>query len=358
MAHRRPRAVLTGIGCLLALLTLPPAHARETPEPSTDAAAMTALAAELGDGRSGGVYHANGRLVVAVTDAAAAETVRNAGGTAELVAHSMKDLKAIHAELDQLGWIGNTSWGADPSTNQVSVELYDGVSAADRARIEAVAAAHPGTVRIDRLSGTLREAETALRGGMMINNGSSGHCSAGFNVQGNTGNKYLLTAGHCVRSGGSNWYVGEGSTYIGTVIDWNDRPGDWAVIDYRNADVTPYGTIRFRDGTISQIDSSRYPRDGETVRRTGATSEDMSGTVLQVDTTVNFEGGITREHMIETTLCSEGGDSGGPLFIGTTALGITSGSLDDKEPCSDSVVSRSYYYPVQRLLDAKSMSVY
>ncbi|MGP4083205.1 S1 family peptidase [Streptomyces sp. KR55] len=353
--------ILERIGARRAYLAeqaeLPPAHARETPAPSADPAALTALAARLGDDRSGGVYHADGRLVVAVTDEAAAQTVRNAGGTPELVAHSMKELKAVHAQLDRLGWIGNTSWGVDPSSNQVSVGIHDGVPAADRARIEAVAAAHPGAVRIERLSGTLREAETPLHGGMMINNGSGSYCSAGFNVQGNTGNKYLLTAGHCAR-GNDNWYVGEGSTRIGTVIDWNDRPGDWAVIDYRNADVTPYGTIRFRDGTISQIDRSRYPDDGETVRRTGATSQDMSGTVLQVDTTVNFGGGITREHMIETTLCLRSGDSGGPLFIGTTALGITSGAFELDAPCSDSVVGRSYYYPFQRLLDAKSMSVY
>ncbi|MFD7403945.1 S1 family peptidase [Streptomyces sp. NPDC059866] len=349
--------MLTAVGCLLALLALPPAHARETPAPPADPAEMTALADRLGDDRTGGVHYENGRLVVAVTDEAAAETVRNAGGTAELVARSMKDLKAIHAELDQLGWIGNTSWGADLSANQISVELYDDVPAADRARIEAVAAAHPGAVRIERLSGTLREAATPLHGGMTINNGSF-NCSAGFNVQGNTGNKYLLTAGHCVRGGYYDWYHGEGSTYVGRVIDWNDRPGDWAVIDYRNADVTPYGTIRFRDGTISQIEGSRYARLGETVRRTGATSEDMSGTVLDPDRTVNYIDGTVREHMIETTLCMRRGDSGGPLFIGTTALGIASGALELDEPCSDSVVGRSFYYPVQRLLDAKSMSVF
>ncbi|MDO0935833.1 S1 family peptidase [Streptomyces sp. DG2A-72] len=354
--------MLTGIGCLLALLTMPPAHARETPEPSAGRAAMTALADELGDDRTGGVYRADGRLVVAVTDAAAAETIRNAGGTAKLVAHSMRDLKAIHAELDQLGWIGNTAWGVDPSTNQVSVELFDGVSAADRARIEAVTAAHPGAVRIDRLSGTLQEAATPVHGGMMINPGS-GYCSAGFNVQGNTGNKYLLTAGHCAR-GNDHWYVGEGSTYIGRVLDWNDRPGDWAVVNYLNSDVTPYGTIRLRDGTVLQIDRSGYPGVGDnpgvgdTVRRTGATSQDMSGTVLQTDMTMHFSDGATREHMIETTLCLRSGDSGGPLFYGTTALGITSGALDVASPCSDSVAGRSYYYPVQRLLDAKSMSVY
>lgn len=357
MSRRRPRASLSGLGCLLALLTMPPAHAHAASHPSPGPTTMKALVAELGDDRSGGIYHADGHLLVAVTDAEAAQTVRNAGGTAKLVAHSTRDLKAIHAELNQLGWIGNTAWGVDPSTNQVAVELYDGVSAPDRARIEAIAAAYPGAVRIDRLSGTPREAETALRGGMMINTGSNGYCSAGFNVQGNTGNKYLLTAGHCAR-GNDHWYVGEGSTYIGRVLDWNDRPGDWAVVNYLNADVTPHGTIRFRDGTISQIDGSRYAEDGETVRRTGATSEDMSGTVLREDMTINFAGGVTREHMIETTLCLRGGDSGGPLFIGTTALGITSGALDVDSPCSDSVVGRSYYYPVQRLLGAKSMSVY
>ncbi|MFD4231350.1 S1 family peptidase [Streptomyces sp. NPDC058545] len=90
--------------------------------------------------RTGGVYYKEGHLTVAVTDQAAAQSVRDAGGTPELVTRSAAELASVHHKLDQLGNIPNTAWGVEAKTNQVSVEIFDGVSVAGRARIEKVAA--------------------------------------------------------------------------------------------------------------------------------------------------------------------------------------------------------------------------
>ncbi|MFJ1551862.1 alpha-lytic protease prodomain-containing protein [Streptomyces sp. NPDC088246] len=56
---------------------------------------------------------------------AAAESVRNTGGAAKAVTNSAAALDAIHAEWDQLSGIPNTSWGVDPSSNQVTVDIYE-----------------------------------------------------------------------------------------------------------------------------------------------------------------------------------------------------------------------------------------
>ncbi|MFE4960312.1 alpha-lytic protease prodomain-containing protein [Streptomyces sp. NPDC058232] len=52
---------------------------------------------------------------------------RDAGGTPELVTRSAAELASVHHKLHQLGNIPNTAWGVEAKTNQVSVEIFDGV---------------------------------------------------------------------------------------------------------------------------------------------------------------------------------------------------------------------------------------
>ncbi|MFI9255442.1 trypsin-like serine protease [Streptomyces sp. NPDC053069] len=51
--------------------------------------------------------------------------------------------------------------------------------------------------------------------------------------------------------------------------------------------------------------------------------------------------------MIQTTVCAEPGDSGGPLYDGTKALGITSGGSSD---CTTG--GTTFYQPVPEALSA------
>ncbi|MFD7757248.1 alpha-lytic protease prodomain-containing protein [Streptomyces sp. NPDC059757] len=76
--------------------------------------------------RTGGVYYKEGHLSVAVTDQAAAQCVRDAGGTPGLVTRSAAELASVHHKLDQLENIPNTARGVEAKTNQVSVEIFDG----------------------------------------------------------------------------------------------------------------------------------------------------------------------------------------------------------------------------------------
>ncbi|MFH8371395.1 S1 family peptidase [Streptomyces sp. NPDC018031] len=334
--------------------------AQAAPAPLTDPGKAAAIAAELGHDRSAGVYEKDGRLVIAVTDQDAAAAVREAGGTPEVVKYSAADLDSVHAELDQLGGIPNTAWGVDPAGNQVSIAIHDGVSAADRARIERVASAHQGAVRIETRAGKLERTSYDMRGGVGIVS-TNWRCSSGFNVQNDTGERFMLTAGHCMLNGNYTWYRHNGYIRLGTVTDWEDEPGDWAIVDYTNPDVVPYGTIQYKDGSEGQITSSRWVTDGEKVKRVGTVSQDRDGMVLNPSTTVTFDGGVTLYNMIETSLCVMHGDSGGAMFTGTTALGINSGGNYADEACGDTDAQPdrvSYYHPVQDVLIRHDLRVF
>lgn len=68
--------------------------------------------------------------------------------------------------------------------------------------------------------------------------------------------------------------------------------------------------------------------------------------------TVNFPDGV-RTGLVRTTVCSEPGDSGGPFFSGTTALGLTIGGTGN---CTSG--GTTYYQPVTEPLGVFGVSVY
>ncbi|MFJ9106476.1 S1 family peptidase [Streptomyces sp. NPDC102283] len=343
---------------LLAAFVTPGEHSA-TPPPLNFESAET-LAASLGDSDTAGVYYRNGRPVIAVTDADTATAVRDAGGVAEVVKHSAATLESVHADLDELAGIPNTTWGVDPAGNTVTVGLYDGVPPTDRSRVLEAARAHGDAVRIEENSGKIEPTATYyMRGGLGIF--SRRTCSAAFNVQNGAGKKFLLTAGHCMLGGNYEWERKAGQVYLGTVHKWNYEPEDWALVQYKNPEVVAVGSLQLRDESEQSITTSRDPRAGENVKRLGTMSQDLSGKVIRTSTTVNYDTGATVYHMIETDLCTRMGDSGGALYSDTYALGITSGGNYVDEPCGDSdaqVGRRSFYQNVQRTVSREGYEVY
>ncbi|AGL17169.1 S1 family peptidase [Actinoplanes sp. N902-109] len=354
-----PRTLLAAAGMLAAvtLLAPPPAHAAAiTPMPAD---AARAFGERLGDARTGGIYvDASGRAVVTVTDAADARSVRAAGGVARVVRHSLTELRSVTTGLDASARIPGTSWGVDPSTNQVSVEADSTVTGAKLDRLRAATARFGDTVRVDRVAGALTPATgTFTSGGQGIQDkNESIRCSIGFNVRDRAGAKSFLTAGHCGNEN-NTWYKAADGTYLGTVEESRFPGDDYAVVTYRNTDVSGYGTV-WVAGVEQQITSSRDPFVGEQVARVGNRSSDMVGAVLLTDVTVNYaQGPVTG--LIKTTLCAELGDSGGPLFDGSVALGLTSGAVGADQPCTSGVSERrSYYQPVQEVLDHAGLTVF
>ncbi|MEU3862588.1 hypothetical protein AB0F03_35600 [Streptomyces sp. NPDC028722] len=92
--HAYRGIVAAAVGGVFTLTTLTAAQA--APAPLTDPAKAVAIADRLGNKRTAGVYYRDERLVVAVTDQAAAETVRSAGAVAEVVPHSTAELNSAN----------------------------------------------------------------------------------------------------------------------------------------------------------------------------------------------------------------------------------------------------------------------
>lgn len=70
------------------------------------------------------------------------------------------------------------------------------------------------------------------------------------------------------------------------------------------------------------------PFVGHSVTRMGSTAAIHTGTVTALNVPVRYSGhpGGEVSGLIQTKVCAEGGDSGGPLYDGTEALGLTSGA--------------------------------
>ena len=83
--------------------------------------------------------------------------------------------------------------------------------------------------------------------------------------------------------------------------------------------------MRGPNGTFISITGPATPSVGQRVCSVGRTTGMHCGTVLGLNATVNYGADGIVTGLIDTNLCSEPGDSGGPLFSGSTAHGIVSG---------------------------------
>ncbi|MER7966080.1 S1 family peptidase [Streptomyces ardesiacus] len=339
MRHARRRIVrrvarLAAVGGLLLGATMVTrAVAGEPPGPSAAPRTLAqsasgtgaALVARLGGARTAGHWvDPDGRPVVAVTDESAADAVRRAGATAKTVRHSMSELRSAASALRAAPQVPGTAWALDYRANEVVVRGDRTVSGSDWSRLTGVAESIGGFVRTERTGGTFT---TRLNGAEPILS-TAGRCSAGFNVTDGTRN-FVLTAGHCGPTG-SVWFGdGAGDRQIGTTVAGSFPGDDFSLVAYADseagdgADVVAVG-----DGKGVRITGTGEPAVGQRVFRSGSTSGLRGGRVTALDATVNYpEGRVTG--LIETDVCAEPGDSGGPLFSEGLALGVTSGGSGD-----------------------------
>ncbi|MDH6192185.1 S1-C subfamily serine protease [Streptomyces sp. CZ24] len=159
---------------------------------------------------------------------------------------------------------------------------------------------------------------------------------------------YALTAGHCT-SGTSTWYTNSArTTAFGTVAGSSFPNNDYGLIRYTNSSVPASGTV----GSVD-ITRAANPTVGQTVTRRGSTTGTHSGRVTGLNATVNYGSGQVVYGMIQTNVCAEPGDSGGPLYSGSTALGLTSGGSGN---CSSG--GTTFFQPVVEALNAYGVSVF
>jgi len=189
------------------------------------------------------------------------------------------------------------------------------------------------------------------QGGDALYSGGSYRCTIAFNVRDSSNVYYFLTSRHCAGTVGTVFYT-SGGTVLGTTVGVSPANKDYAIVKYA-AGFTPPGTVNLYNGSSQDITSAATAFVGEAVKRSGSTSGVHSGSVTAVNATVNYADG-TVTGLIRTNVCAEGaGDTGGPLFAGTKALGIYSGGSGN---CSSG--GTTYYQPVTEPLAVYGVSVY
>ncbi|MFI6164006.1 S1 family peptidase [Micromonospora haikouensis] len=339
------RAVSVAAAGTLVATALIGAPVQAAPAASPDAAAT--LAERLGD-RSAGTYaDASGKMVVTVTDAAAARQVRASGAIAKLVKRGAAELDRATAELERSAKIPGTAWWTDPVTNQVVVSVDSTVTGAKLERVKAAAARTGGAVRIEAEAGVL---STRISGGQAIYAAGGGRCSLGFNVRNSAGTTFFLTAGHCTNIA-STWYSNSAQTSVLGTRTGTSFPGnDYGIVRHSNS-ANATGNVSLYNGTYRDVTGAANAFVGQSVQRSGSTTGVHSGTVGALNATVNYaEGSVSG--LIRTNVCAEPGDSGGSLFSGSSAIGLTSGGSGN---CTRG--GTTYFQPVTEALSVYGVSI-
>ncbi len=359
MKHRRipkRRAAIAGAGIaalVAAGVTLQTANASETPETSTPktlsvgAAGKLAstLAKDLGGDAAGTYYDAQTKnLVVNVLDEAAADAVEAAGAKARVVENTLADLKSARTTLKQDATIPGTSWATDPTTNKVVVTADRTVSKAELAKLTKVVDGLGAKAELKRTKG---EFKPFIAGGDAITDGS-GRCSLGFNVV-KGGEPFFLTAGHCTE-GITEWSDSDG-TKIGTNETSSFPDNDYGLVKY-TAEVDHPSEVNLYNGSSQAISGAAEATVGMEVTRSGSTTQVHDGKVTGLDATVNYGNGDIVNGLIQTDVCAEPGDSGGSLFSGDKAIGLTSGGSGD---CTSG--GETFFQPVTEALSATGTEI-
>ncbi|MFJ4125522.1 serine protease [Streptomyces sp. FT05W] len=243
--------------------------------------------------------------------------------------------------------IAGTAWYTEASTGKVVVTVDSTVTAAEIATIKKSVTDSGAKADIKRTPGTFNK---LIAGGQAIYAGG-GRCSLGFNVRSGS-TYYALTAGHCTEIG-STWYTNSGqTTLLGTRAGSSFPTNDYGLIRHSNSAAAD-GRVYLYNGSYQDITSAANPSVGQAVKRSGSTTGVHSGTVTGLNATVNYGGGDIVYGMIQTNVCAEPGDSGGSLFAGSTALGLTSGGSGN---CSSG--GTTFFQPVVEALNAYGVSVF
>ncbi|MFJ8861305.1 S1 family peptidase [Streptomyces sp. NPDC102451] len=274
-----------------------------------------------------------------VAVAALAVPAANAGPTGTYSADQLSAAGEAVLDADVAG----TAWNTEPATGRLVVTVDSTVSQAEINHIKESAGANAGALRIERTPGKFSK---LISGGDAIY-ASSWRCSLGFNVRSGS-TYYFLTAGHCTDGAGTWWSNSAHTTVLGTTAGSSFPTNDYGIVRYTNTSVTKSGTVGSQD-----ITSAANATVGMSVTRRGSTTGIHSGSVTGLNATVNYGGGDIVYGMIRTNVCAEPGDSGGPLYSGTRAIGLTSGGSGD---CTSG--GTTFFQPVTEALSAYGVSVF
>jgi hypothetical protein len=338
-------------------MSIAAARARLAQEP-----ALAALGARIEKslaGRSGGTYlDADGSLVVTTLDAASDAVVTAGGARAQRVDDSSARLDAIMKQLNRQASDGGAgavqAWYVDVPTNTVVVTISEGALDASTAAMTKLATSIGDSVRVEYRPADQAPQPAAeyLVGGFEYFLPSGEACSVGFNTVDAINQNVVLTAGHCVKAGGTlsrnGYWIGSARTADFPADDfgtfWNSYPSYWQ----------PSPSVYKYNGTYVRVAGQwDNPPVGSTVCKSGRTTGYTCGTIRAVNQTVNFDDGNVIYGLVRHDACVEGGDSGGAnISAGAYALGVTSGASMVSGKCLSKIgrANISWYQPVGEAL--------
>lgn len=275
-------------------------------------------------------------LAVAVGVATAGVFVLPTPATAAPQVYNASQLTEVSNAVERSG-VEGVAWYVDSASGRVVVTADSSVSRTEITKIRQTAGGKAGAIRIERTPGVFTR---LLSAGDAIY-GSGARCSLGFNaVSGST--YYFLTAGHCGEVV-STWYADSGqSTRIGPTVNYSFPGNDYALVRYENTSISHPGGFTVADAVV-----------GEAVTRRGSTTGVHTGTVTGLNARVRYLGSGVVSGLIQTNVCAEPGDSGGPLYDGSKALGLTSGGSGN---CRTG--GTTFYQPVREAATAYNVTIY
>ncbi|MEV6910874.1 S1 family peptidase [Amycolatopsis sp. NPDC051071] len=288
-----------------------------------------------------------GKLVVGVTDPAAADAVRQAGAEPAAVAISAAKLDAAKAEIDVSAQsrpapAAVSGWRTDPRGGSVVVTLRPGAHGADvddfLARARKI-----GPVTVATAPKAEPFSAGTVGGDPYYINGNT-RCSIGFSVHGG-----FVSAGHCGGNGSS--VVGWDGSAMGNFAGSSFPGNDYSFIRIGNGWWTAPVVLGW--GTVSDalVRGSWVAPVGTSVCRSGSTTHWHCGTVLGHNETVNYAQGAVHQ-MTRTDVCAEPGDSGGSFITGDQAQGVTSGGWGN---CGSG--GETWFQPVNEILQNYGLSL-
>ncbi|MFD8959310.1 S1 family peptidase [Streptomyces anulatus] len=307
-------------------------------EPKAQRAAGSAFGGSWFDARTG-------KLVVAVTNAGKAEAVRAAGAETRLVEHSAKQLDAAKARIDALpAPSGVSSWHVDPAISSVVVNVVASERRDNDVRSFVAKAREAGPVTVETTAEAPQTFAAGTVGGDPYYTGNV-RCSIGFSVHGG-----FVTAGHCGGAGQSvrGWdgsAIGnfQGSSFPGDDYAWVNVANGWWTVPV----VIGWGAV-----SDQLVRGSNEAPIGASICRSGSTTHWHCGNVLAKNETVNYSQGAVHQ-MTKTSVCAEGGDSGGSFISGDQAQGVTSGGWGN---CSGG--GETWYQPVNEILNRYGLTLH
>ncbi|WP_328296763.1 putative Ig domain-containing protein [Streptomyces sp. NBC_00435] len=297
--------------------------------------AATLIRGRVGDRVAGMWFDAStGRLNAAVSNAADAALVRDAGAVAQPARYSPAELAATARTVTRdigAGVAGVVSWGPDVRNNRIDVTVDRTARDTSTDAFVARLAALGDVVHVSETSGSPRQQADVVGGEKWVP-GSESPCSIGFPAtRTNGGSKTFLTAGHCTNDVNQPAY-GKDGTRMGTSnkdgrSSVNGPEGDFGLVDVDqpgwNLAPTVAGDQTHAAVTVT---GSAEAVVGTAICRSGQTTGMRCGEVTKVNQEVDY-GNVKIGGLSFSSACSAGGDSGGSYVTATggKAVGLHSG---------------------------------